>query len=88
MHYSTVRPETSLDELIRDVTNGNGDAEADPQRVHAFIGPEQDGNPFTAESNAHSYVWMSVEAWISSKCVLDAKDDEWVSFFKRNPTPY
>ncbi|KAI4166941.1 MAG: hypothetical protein LQ343_007613 [Gyalolechia ehrenbergii] len=87
-HYSSVGPQTSLGQQIKDVKNADDEGAYDPPRVHGLLDPDQDDNPVPTEINADSYAWMSLDAWISRKCAEDASGNNWASFFTQDPPPY
>ena len=87
-HYSSVGPETSLAQQIKDVTNEDGQPAYDPPRVHGLLDPAQDDNPAVTEINADSYAWMSLDAFISDKCSTDDDGNNWASYFTQDPPPY
>ncbi|KAL9003553.1 MAG: hypothetical protein Q9188_003594 [Gyalolechia gomerana] len=87
-HYSSVGPQTSLEQQIKDVKNADDEGAYDPLRVHGLLDPEQDDNPVPTETNADSYAWMSLDAWISRKCAEDADGNNWASYFTQDPPPY
>ena len=87
-HYSSVGPQTSLAQQIKDVTNEDGQPAYDPPRVHGLVDPAQDDNPAVTEINADSYAWMSLDAWISDKCSTDDSGNNWASYFTQDPPPY
>ncbi|KAL8919541.1 MAG: hypothetical protein Q9208_006733 [Pyrenodesmia sp. 3 TL-2023] len=88
LHYSSVGPGTSLARQIVDQKNADGVGAYDPERVHGLIDPEQDDNPVLTETNADSYAWMSLDAWISRKCAEDASNNNWASYFTEDPPAY
>ena len=84
-HYSSVGPETSLAQQIKDVQNADEEPAYDPPRVHGLVDPQQDDNPALTEINADSYAWMSLDAWISDKC---GSGDDGASYFTQDPPAY
>ncbi|KAI0868740.1 hypothetical protein GGS24DRAFT_481451, partial [Hypoxylon argillaceum] len=84
MHYSSVGPESALEDQIVDVNNADGVPAYDPPRVHGLI--NQDEQPGLAEINADSYAWMSLDAWISRECAADPTMYD--QFFTQNPPNY
>lgn len=79
-HYSTVGPETSLQEKIKDGVNADDQVAYDPDRTHGLI--HQDEDPVGAVMNADSYAWMSLDAYVSRICATDPSGDNWQTFFK------
>ena len=55
-------------------------------RAHGLLDPEQDDQPTLTDLNADSYVWMSLESFISSKCVVE--DNDPALFVVEDPPPY
>lgn len=88
LHYSSVGPKTSLAQQILDGKNADGLAASNPERVHGLLDPEQDDWPLPPETNADSYAWMSLDAWISHKCAADRNGNNWASHFTEDPPPY
>jgi hypothetical protein len=64
-HYFTVGPATSLGQQIQDVANADNAPAYNPERAHGLVDIEQDNNPVLSETNAESYAWMALDAWVS-----------------------
>lgn len=88
MYYSSVGPRTSLAQQIQDVKNTDGELVYDPSCMHGLLDPKQDDNPAAIEINTDSYAWISLDAWISRKCMADSSGNNWASFFTQDPPPY
>ena len=76
---------TFSDSPVTDVTNADGVPADDPARAHGLVNPAQDAQGFLAVNNADSYAWMSLDAFISSKC---SQGSDWSSYFTQDPPPY
>lgn len=87
-HYSSVGPPSKLGEQIIDVKSADGNYAYEPDRVHGLIDPDQDGQPGLPESNADSYAWLSLDAWISDHCSPDATGNDWQNYFTQDPPNY
>lgn len=88
LHYTSVGPDTSLAAQITDVRNNDGEFAYEPERVHGLLDPAQDDQIALPEINADSYAWMSLESFISRKCLGFDKPPERESFFVQDPPPY
>lgn len=84
MHSSSVGP-TFTEGAIIDVPNADGVPAHDPGRAHGLLNPAQDDMGYRAISNADSYAWMSLDAYISGKC---GQGSDWSRYFTQDPPPY
>ncbi|KAI9711783.1 MAG: hypothetical protein M1820_001928 [Bogoriella megaspora] len=87
-HYSSVGPKTSLGREIVDEENKDGKDAYYPRRVHGLLAKDQDDRPEKTVTNADSYAWMSLDAWISHLCSGSWIDNQWASYFTQNPPAY
>ncbi|KXT10712.1 hypothetical protein AC579_1840 [Pseudocercospora musae] len=63
VHYSTIGPESSLDEQSIDAKNpGDLDYAYFPKRTHGLIDDDQDDRSDLPPENANSYAWMALTA--------------------------
>jgi hypothetical protein len=88
LHYSTIGPESALSEQIVDQLNDDGEPAYDPERAHGLNDPEQDDQPGKSEVNADNYAWMSLDAFISSRCIETTDREPWDKFFTESPPNY
>uniref|UniRef100_A0A4E9DF17 Lysine-specific metallo-endopeptidase domain-containing protein n=1 Tax=Gibberella zeae TaxID=5518 RepID=A0A4E9DF17_GIBZA len=90
LHYSTIGPQSKLKEEIGDQFNEDGERAYDPERAHGLNDPKQDNQPGKSENNADNYAWMSLDAIISNRCIIETTDGEkpWHSFFPDPPPKY
>lgn len=86
-HYSSVGPQSALDDKIIDATNNDRFPACEPPYAHGHLDPQQDNQPGKAEINADSFAWISLESFISRKC-SNAQGDVAAAFFTENPPPY
>ncbi|KAI1370151.1 hypothetical protein F4677DRAFT_451676 [Hypoxylon crocopeplum] len=85
-HYSSVGPPSTLGEQIQDVVNADDSKAYDPPRVHGLVDLNQDDNPAVTETNADSYAWMALDAWVSMICSDDQATYD--RFFTQDPPAY
>ncbi|WXC59587.1 hypothetical protein SNK03_005449 [Fusarium graminearum] len=90
LHYSTIGPQSKLKEEIGDQFNEDGERAYDPERAHGLNDPKQDNQPGKSENNADNYAWMSLDAIISNRCIIETTNGEkpWHSFFPDPPPKY
>lgn len=86
-HHSLVGPETSAGQIV-DAQNNDGKGAYGPERTHGLVDADQDDQPGKAESNADSYAWTALDAWISRHCSPDATGTDWADYFTEDPLDY
>ncbi|GKU07301.1 hypothetical protein FLAG1_07520 [Fusarium langsethiae] len=88
LHYSTIGPVSALGERIVDALNDDDEPAYDPERAHGLNDPKQDNQPGKSEINADNYAWMSLDAFISSRCIETTNREPWHKFFTESPPRY